>query len=266
MILVKNLTLSVLGRVLISDLQWEIEAGQRWCVLGKNGSGKSTLLKTIAGLKPLETTLSGQIIWHQKEINQISHLDLARLRAYAEQTPQAASDWKVIDVVEAGASPWNAIREYAALSAIAYREELAALVKQAMQRCDVSHLEQQLWKHLSGGERQRVALASCLVQSTSVLILDEPTAHLDLGHQFDLMDDLVEASQSCQQSMIASLHDLQIAMRYFTHALILNGDEKGTWIAGEMNQVLTPENMDRSLGHPVTWAMTESGLRILVPR
>jgi iron complex transport system ATP-binding protein len=266
MISVNNLTLSVPGRVLISDLQWEIEAGQRWCVLGKNGSGKSTLLKTIAGLQPLETTLGGQINWNQKEIHQISHLDLARLRAYAEQTPQAANDWKAIDVVEAGASPWKVIREVAAISHVAYREELAALVKQAMKRCDVSHLEQQLWKYLSGGERQRVALASCLVQSTSVLILDEPTAHLDLGHQFNLMDDLVEASQSCQQSIIASLHDLQIAMRSFTHALILNGDEKGTWIAGEINEVLTPENIDRALGHPVTWATTESGLKVLVPQ
>lgn len=265
MISIQNLTLRVPGRVLISSLDMEIKAGQRWCVLGKNGSGKSTLLKTIAGLKPLDQS-SGLIRWNQKEISQIPHLDLARLRAYAEQSPEASPDWRAEDIVEAGAWPWKLIREASATSPDTYRQELAALILQSMKRCDVAHLSNHLWKHLSGGERQRIALASCLVQSTAALIMDEPTAHLDLGHQFNLMDDLVEASQSCQQIMIASLHDLQLASRCFTHALILNGDEKGSWISGEIQEVLNPSTIQEALGHPVVWASTHAGLKVLVPQ
>lgn len=265
MISIQNLTLRVPGRVLISDLNLEIEAGQRWCVLGKNGSGKSTLLKTIAGLKPLDKS-SGVIRWGQKEITHISHLDLARLRAYAEQSPEALPDWRAQDIVEAGAWPWKLIREASATSSDVYRQELAALILQSMKRCDVAHLANHLWKHLSGGERQRIALASCLVQSTATLIMDEPTAHLDLGHQFNLMDDLVEASQSCQQIMIASSHDLQLASRCFTHVLMLKGDEEGSWISGEIHEVLNPLNIYESLGHPVVWASTQSGLKVLVPQ
>lgn len=266
MISIQNLTLTVPGRVLVSNLSLEIKAGERWCILGKNGSGKSTLLKTIAGLRSLEKDSSGHIWWDQKDITQIPHLDLARLRAYAEQSPQASPDWRAEDIVAAGAWPWRLIREASAASPAAYQQELAMLILQAMKRCDVAHLTNQSWKHLSGGERQRIALASCLVQSTTALILDEPTAHLDLGHQFNLMDDLVEASQSCQQIMIASLHDLQLAIRCFTHALILKGDEDGSWISGEIQEVLNPSNIYESLGHPVVWASTQSGLKVLVPQ
>lgn len=266
MITIQNLTLTVPGRLLINNLSLEIKAGQRWCILGKNGSGKSTLLKAIAGLRPLAKDSSGMILWNQKEISDIPHLDLARLRAYAEQAPEASPDWRVKDIVEAGAWPWRVIREVSANTSNNFSQELAELVLQSMKRCDVAHLEDRLWKHLSGGERQRIALASCLVQSTAALILDEPTAHLDLGHQFNLMDDLVEASQSCQQIMIASIHDLQLAMRCFTHALILNGDEQGSWISGEIQEVLTPSIIETALGHPVVWANTSSGLKVLVPQ
>jgi len=263
MISIRNLTLRVPGRTLITNLNLEISKGQRWCVIGKNGSGKSTLLKTISGIRKLQDQSTGDIYWNQQALSDISELELARLRAYAEQFPQADPQWRVEAIVESGAWPWKRVRE---ASSVSYHEDLKRLVDQAMQRCDIHSLKGQHWKYLSGGERQRVALAACLVQSTTVLVLDEPTAHLDLGHQFSLMDDLVQASESCEQIIVASVHDLQLAQKSFTHALLLNGDAEGTWLAGQVAEVLQPECIERSLGHPVAWASTASGRRVLIPQ
>lgn len=262
MIQIQDLTLRVPGKLLVAKLNLQIESGQRWCILGKNGSGKSTLLRAIAGL-PMATGhhKTGDIFWQRQSIEQLSNHDLACLRAYAEQSPSASDDWVARDVVEAGAWPWVVQREVAGEN---FKNKLEILIERSMSRCDALHLSHLRWRYLSGGERQRVALAACLAQSTQTLILDEPTAHLDLGHQFALIDDLVRASQSCKQILISSIHDLQLAARGFTHALILNADAQGTWVSGSVEQILNPEHIKQALGHDVTWATTEQGNKVLI--
>lgn len=247
MIELKNLTLKVPGKILVADLNCKMNAGERWCILGKNGSGKSTLLKTIAGLRPND---SGEIFWEDQDINKIPQIDLAKIRAFSQQIPIASDDWSVFEIVKSGAWPWVITKS---VEQVDFEEKLNGVIHQALFRCDISHLVERRWKHLSGGERARVALASCLAQTTKALILDEPTAHLDLGHQFKLMDDLVEASKSCDQLLVSSIHDLQIVSRGFTHVLILGCDEQGSWISGKLEDVLTPQNIEMALGHPVTW-------------
>ena len=260
MIEIKNLTIQVPGRTLVSKLNYEMRAGERWCILGKNGSGKSTLLRTIAGLQSIEQIGSGQVLWEKQDINNIAQIDLAKLRAYAQQVPVASDDWHVRDVVKAGAWPWIISSE---VEKKAFAIRLEEVVNQSLDRCDISHLADQPWKFLSGGERARTALAACLTQTTKALLLDEPTAHLDLGHQFKLIDDLVDASKCCDQLLVASIHDLQLVSRGFTHALILNGDEDGTWIAGELEDVLTPRNIENALKHPVAW-LNHEGKKVLI--
>ena len=221
MISIQNLTLGLPGRVLISSLDMEIKAGQRWCVLGKNGSGKSTLLKTIAGLKPLGQS-SGLIRWNQKEISQIPHLDLARLRAYAEQSPEASPDWRAEDIVEAGAWPWKLIREASATSPDTYRQELAALILQSMKRCDVAHLSNHLWKHLSGGERQRISIARALLIDPQILILDEATSSVDSTTEKEIqkaLDNLVKG-----RTTIAIAHRLS-TLRKADRLIVLDKGE-----------------------------------------
>lgn len=262
MIEIKNLTIRVPGRTLISNLNCEMKAGEHWCILGKNGSGKSTFLRSIAGLDSIEQTGSGKICWDKRDIDSIARIDLAKLRAYAQQVPVASDDWYVRDVVKAGAWPWIVSRD---IEKSSFDLKLEEVIHQSLVRCDVSHLADQLWKYLSGGERARVALAACLTQTTKALILDEPTAHLDLGHQFKLIDDLVDASKCCDQLLVASIHDLQLLSRGFTHALILNGDKEGSWIAGHLDDVLTPENIETALNHPVTW-LSHEGKKILIAR
>jgi iron complex transport system ATP-binding protein len=108
-----------------------------------------------------------------------------------------------------------------------------------------------------------VAIAACFAQNTKALILDEPTSHLDVGHQVSLLNTLVERSQTRQQTVIASLHEISLISRGFTHALLLIED--GSYIAGSVAEVVNPVNLQKSLGHPITEATTTSGQTIYIP-
>lgn len=250
---VQNFTLTVGDRVLISNLNWTVKAGERWCLIGRNGAGKSTLLKAIAGMQS-QLYMHGNIQWKGKDLPLCTPSELAKLRAYGEQFPVGGIGLRAIDIVLAGQWPWH-------------QDEAQDYLKHAMaalERCDVAHLADAPWQSLSGGERQRVSLAACFAQSTPVLILDEPTSHLDIHHQVTLLEALVNASQTCHQAVIASLHEIGLIGRGFTHALIFMGDA-GDYLAGSVDEVINPANLEKSLGHPILEASTDSGVRVYVP-
>ena len=206
----KNLDVQVPGRTLIKQLNWQVKQGERWCLIGSNGAGKSTLLRIIAGVQPIN---SGEVLWQNQAITTYQPEMLAKVRAYAEQSPIGGLGLRAIDVVLAAQWPWHQTEST--------NHQLAM---DALKMCDVAHLAHAQWQTLSGGERQRVALAACFAQNTQALILDEPTSHLDVGHQVSLLGTLVERSQTCQQTVIASLHEISLIGRGFTHALLLIED------------------------------------------
>lgn len=245
----KNLNVQVPGRTLINNLNWQVRQGERWCLIGRNGAGKSTLLKIIAGIQPID---SGEVLWQNQAIATYMPEKLAKVRAYAEQSPIAGVGLRAIDIVLAAQWPWHETESTSHQLAI-----------EALKTCDVAHLANAQWQTLSGGERQRVALAACFAQNTQALILDEPTSHLDVGHQVSLLNTLVERSQSCQQTVIASLHEISLIGRGFTHALLLIED--GSYLAGSVADVVNPANLQKSLGHPITEATTASGQTIYIP-
>jgi iron complex transport system ATP-binding protein len=251
---IQSLTLLVPGRTLIADLNWTVRAGERWCVIGRNGAGKSTLLRVLSGVQePINT--HGVIQWQGKDLGFCTPEELARLRAYAEQFPVGGMGLRAIDAVMAAQWPW---RDQFSTGA----DEVEAM--QSLERCDVAHLAYAQWETLSGGERQRVSLAACFAQKTPVLVLDEPTSHLDVSHQVALLDTLNQSSQSCGQAVIASLHEVSLIGRGFTHALLFMGDE-GSYVLGEIKEVVHPDNLSKALGHPITEAITADGKKIYVP-
>jgi len=254
---VQNFTLTIGNRVLIADLDWTVKVGERWCLIGRNGAGKSTLLKAIAGMQN-QLYMHGNIRWQGKDLPLCSPQELSKLRAYGEQFPQGGIGLRSIDVVLASQWPWR------------YEKESKEFLDHAMAslaRCDVQHLAYAPWQSLSGGERQRVSLAACFAQSTPVLILDEPTSHLDIHHQVTLLEMLVNASKSCQQTVIASLHEISLIGRGFTHALMLTGKvgEAGGYLIGPVDEVVNPTNLEKSLGHPILEATTASGVKVFIP-
>ena len=246
----KHLDVEVPGRSLIKDLNWQVKKGERWCLIGRNGAGKSTLLRIIAGVQV--NTSAGEINWLGLALLGYKPEELAKIRAYAEQFPLGGVGLRVIDMVLAAQWPWH----------LNVAEEIEQ-AQAALRACDVAHLEHAQWQTLSGGERQRVSLAACFAQNTQAILLDEPTSHLDIGHQVSLLKTLTERSQSCHQTIIASLHEIGLIHRGFTHALLLMND--GTYLAGSLSEVINPVNLEKSLGHPIATAQTAEGQVVYVP-
>lgn len=246
----KHLDVEVPGRSLIKDLNWQVKKGERWCLIGRNGAGKSTLLRIIAGVQV--NTSAGEINWLGLALLSYKPEELAKIRAYAEQFPLGGVGLRAIDMVLAAQWPWH----------LDVAEEIEQ-AQVALRACDVAHLEHAQWQTLSGGERQRVSLAACFAQNTQTILLDEPTSHLDIGHQVSLLKTLTERSQSCHQTIIASLHEIGLIHRGFTHALLLMND--GSYLAGSLSEVINPVNLEKSLGHPIATAQTVEGQVVYVP-
>lgn len=248
----QNLDIQVPGKTLIKNLNWVVRQGERWCLLGRNGAGKSTLLRVIAGVQ--KNNAVGKIDWLGKELQSYPADSLAKIRAYAEQSPVGGVGLRAIDAVLAAQWPWQDQLKQGADTQLAMT---------ALASCDVAHLAHAQWQNLSGGERQRVSLAACFAQNTQALLLDEPTSHLDVGHQIALLNLLVTRSEACQQTLIASLHEIGLIERGFTHALLLLED--GHYIAGPISEVANTTNLEKSLGHPIVKAQTSSGQVVFIP-
>jgi iron complex transport system ATP-binding protein len=246
----KHLDVHVPGRCLIKDLNWQVKKGERWCLIGRNGAGKSTLLRIIAGVQV--NASAGEINWLDQALISYRSEELAKVRAYAEQFPVGGVGLRAIDIVLAAQWAWH-------LNDSSGHEQAQA----ALHACDVAHLEHAQWQTLSGGERQRVSLAACFAQNTQAILLDEPNSHLDIGHQIALLNTLVQQSNTCEQAIIASMHDIGLIQRGFTHALLLMNN--GSYLAGSLSEVINPINLEKSLGHPISTAQTAVGQTIYIP-
>jgi iron complex transport system ATP-binding protein len=221
---VRDLALRAGHRVLLDHLTLDIAPGQRWALLGPNGCGKTTLLRTLAGAV---TPAAGRILLDGRPIDTIPTRELARLRAWCPQQQEDVFALSALDIVLAARQPYAGRMGW--LSPEDERIALACLA-----RLDVQHLAQEDARHLSGGERQRVALAAALAQDTPLLLLDEPTAHLDVPHQLAVARLLATLDD---KGVVLSLHDVNLALRCCTHALLYL---PGGHVAGPLDEVLTP--------------------------
>jgi iron complex transport system ATP-binding protein len=218
------------GRLLCRGLNAVVEPGQRWVLLGPNGAGKSTLLATLAGLL---LPAQGTIALHGRALGEWPLAALARERAWC---PPHWTD------------PFPAtVAETVRLARRHDNDDDAVALHRLLDRFDVAPLADADVRTLSGGERQRVALATAWWQGAPLLLLDEPTAHLDLSHQ----ELLVERLQQHSGSVVASLHDLNLAWRVATHAVLLDG--RGGVLVGTRDAVLTPERLGQAFSVPIAW-------------
>lgn len=234
-----NLALHAGGRLLVSGLEWLIEPGQCWCVIGRNGAGKSTLLRTLAGLRQPD---AGSILLNGRPLPQWPLPALARERAYLSQTRIDTFGYRVIETVLASRHPyqdsryWEADADYQAAHA-------------ALNALDVDDLAERDVRTLSGGERQRVAIAAALAQDTPLLLLDEPANALDLAHQVGVMTLLARLCREQRKAVVLVSHDLNLAHAVATHALLLTGD--GRWQAGPVDETMRPSLLGDCLGYPI---------------
>lgn len=216
-------------------------------ILGPNGSGKTTLLRSISRtLKPHK----GVILLNDVDIYTLKSVEVAKQMAVVPQDNVIAFNFTALDVVLMGRNPH--------LSRFQMESEKdIAIARKAMELTNTWHLAERPINELSGGERQRVIIARALAQEPKVLLLDEPTVHLDINNQLEIMDLLRELCLRKKLIVLAVFHDFNLAARYCDSAILLKGGEIVS--AGNLDVVLTSENIENVFQvdaivkkHPIT--------------
>ena len=247
MLEIRDLTVAYGELVALRQVSLSLAAGELLGVVGPNGSGKSTLIRAITRLvRPL----GGEIRLDGSEVGRLSQRELARWAAVVPQNPYLPDAFTVLEVALMGRTPHLGLLQSEG------RADLAA-VRRALEQTDTWHLASRRVGELSGGERQRVVVARALAQETPLLLLDEPTAHLDVGHQAAVLDLLRELCRREGKAVLAVIHDLSLAGQYCDRLVMLRG---GCIVGeGEPQEVLSPSLLASVYGtrvsvfaHPLT--------------
>ncbi|MFZ5814745.1 MAG: heme ABC transporter ATP-binding protein [Bacillota bacterium] len=243
---VQGITCGYGGRPVLQEFSLNLRRGEFLAVVGPNGSSKSTLVRALCrALKPA----AGRVLLDGREIYRMGARELARQMAVVQQETAVEFEFTVEELVALGRLPH--LRPLRGET-----EEDRRAVRWAMEMTGTLPLADRLVTRLSGGERQRVMVARALAQEPSLLILDEPTAHLDIAHQVELLDLTRRLNRSCGLSVIAVLHDLNLAGQYADRMLLLK--EGRRYAEGAPQEVLTEANIlavygsrVRVIRHPV---------------
>ncbi len=219
MIECQNVTVQYGSMKVVENLSFEIEKGEVFGIIGPNGSGKTSLLKAIGGGIALNR---GIIKIDGRTLSAYRSKDLAKKLAVLPQESETAFSYSVWDVVSLGRYPY----QKGWLQGMTKQDE--QVIKDALKQTDTYQFRDKLLQQLSGGERQRVLLARALAQEPDILLLDEPTNHLDLSHQMSLLNALKQWSRARKLTVVAVLHDLNMASLYCDRILLL---DKGKMVA-----------------------------------
>lgn len=216
-------------------------------IIGPNGSGKTTLLKVLSGVnKPSK----GHVMLQDRPLEDYSRQEIARQIAFLEQSNASTLPFTVREVVEMGRYPW--LKPLASLTAKDKR-----IIEHALDCFDLTSKKDQIVDTMSGGERQLVSLARAMAQEPKILILDEPTTYLDIGHQSMVMEYLRKWHKEWGTTIIMVIHDLNLSSQYCDHLVVL---EEGNFIiAGSKEEVLCEELIAKTykasfsmIKHPVS--------------
>lgn len=200
-------------REIVRDLSVTVPPGRITVIVGPNACGKSTLLRSMARL--LAPT-AGAVLLNGRSIQEMPTKEVAAVLGILPQSPTAPEGITVSDLVGRGRYPHQGwFRRWSA--------EDDEAVAQALLSTDVLELADRPVDELSGGQRQRVWIAMALAQRTDILLLDEPTTYLDASHQLDVLDLLTDLNRERGVTMVAVLHDLNLACRYADHMIAMKG-------------------------------------------
>ncbi|MDO9535192.1 MAG: ABC transporter ATP-binding protein [Bacillota bacterium] len=235
---VHNLKMQYNAHPVLDGLEFDLQRGELLALLGANGAGKSTLLRCIS--RVLEPT-GGSVCLDGRDISNLTALEIARQMAVVPQEGGVDFEFTVQDIVLMGRFPH--IRRF---QKEGEREQDIAL--SAMEMTGVAHLAQRPVTTLSGGEKQRVIIARAICQQPKLLLLDEPTASLDIGYQYELLELAVRLNREKGITIIAAIHDLNLASQFFDRFILLS--EGKVLAAGRAEEVITAENIKKSYGVP----------------
>jgi iron complex transport system ATP-binding protein len=236
MLSVNGLAVAYGERPVLQGLDLTVAVGEVVGLVGPNGCGKTTLLRAITRVVP---ALAGRIEVGGKALEQWPARELARMVAVVPQSPLLPLGYTAAEVVLMGRTPHLGFFDQE--GAEDYR-----LTREALARVDALHLFERRVDELSGGERQNVVLARALAQEPRLLLLDEPTANLDIGHQISVASLVQRLAREEGLAVLATLHDLTLASLYCDRiALMHNGR---VLAEGRPSEVLTPANLRVAYG------------------
>ncbi|HEX9610083.1 MAG TPA: ABC transporter ATP-binding protein [Candidatus Limnocylindria bacterium] len=238
-------------RPVLDRIDLRISAAELVAVLGPNGSGKTTLLRVLAGTLAAE---SGAVTLFGRPIERWSRAEIARRVAVLPQSLELPTGFTVAEVVAMGRIPH-------ARGTFGPGPDDERAVDSALRDADAADLATRPVTELSGGERQRVLVAMALAQEPALLLLDEPTVHLDLAHQLALVRTLERLSHAREVAVIAVLHDLNLAAAHADRCLLLDGGR--LLPAGSATRPIDPDLARHAFGVPIEEAVTVDGRRVL---
>jgi iron complex transport system ATP-binding protein len=231
----------------LKDVNFAVKSGEFLGILGPNGSGKTTLLRSISRvLKPHK----GTILIDDKDVYKLKTVEVAKQLAVVPQETPVTFDFTALEVVLMGRNP------HMPRFKMESKEDLA-IARNSMELTRTWEFADRPVTELSGGERQRVIIARALTQEPKILLLDEPTTHLDISNQLEIMDLIKHLCETKKLLIVAVFHDFNLAARYCDSIILLND---GKIVAvGKSNETLTSENVRKVFSvdtivkkHPVT--------------
>jgi iron complex transport system ATP-binding protein len=254
MLKINNLSVFYGDRQILHDIQLEVKSGEIVVLLGPNGAGKSTLIRSISGVIPIR---KGNIFVDQKDVTTLSTMDRARHISVVPQAVSIPPAFTVWETVLLGRTPYlNFLGQTSA------KDE--AIARQALEQVDVLHLIDKRMNEISGGEQQRVLLARTLAQDTPILLMDEPTTHLDISHQVDLLKLITKQAREKNLTVLIALHDLNLASMFADRIAIV---QTGLLcVAGTPRETLTSEIINSVYNVPVhVLSHPQSGAPFIIP-
>lgn len=236
MLKVKGVSFSLNGKKILQNIDFTLSTGDFIGIVGPNGAGKTTLLRLISGvIHPDE----GEILIEGKNTKTLNYRKLASKVAVVPQNTFINFPFTVFEIVLMGRTPYLGRFEQE-------KKEDLEKAKECMNLTGIWHLRERKVTEISGGELQRAVIAQALAQDTPLLLLDEPTAHLDVNHELEVISLISRLNKEKGKAVILVSHDLNLAARYCERLILLK--EGKIFAQGKVEKVLTAENI-RSVYH-----------------
>ncbi|MBN1823141.1 MAG: ABC transporter ATP-binding protein [Endomicrobiales bacterium] len=221
------------GKTVIKDITFALEEGGFLGIIGPNGAGKTTLFRTIT--RTIEPR-SGKVVFEGEDLAKMKRVEIAKRVSAMLPLFDIPFSYSVSEFVMMGRFPHQSRFG-------AHTKKDTGVVAGSLELTDTAHLAERKLRELSGGERQRVVLAQALAQEPKLLLLDEPTAYLDLGHQITILDVIRKLNREKGLSVIMVIHDLNLAGEYCDSIIMMN--DGGICSRGAPREVLTYQNIEQ---------------------
>ncbi len=249
---VKNISFDYDGEEIFSNISFFIDKGDVLCILGPNGTGKTTLIKCLNGLHDIK---SGEISVNGNDMKKLSFKQISKHIGYIPQSHVPSFPFKVFDVVLMGRAPYLNLTD-------SPKDEDVEIAEDALKTLGIEDLKDKEYTNLSGGERQLVFLARVLCQKPDILILDEPTSHLDFGNQIKLLE-IIDNLAKSGLSIIMSSHFPDHAFLSSTKVAIMK--DGGFIDFGTPDDVVSEENLRKAYSLDVKLIELDNKRKVCVP-